>query len=1045
MKMTKNSVESTKILLIIATLLFGLGAAFAQTNVLFPLVGSVWKYNQTNDLYTETAGGVGWTLYDYDDSGPSWQEGPGVFAWEPDAWDDPITRTVINSPRTANPLYGGVNHHARYFRKKFTYDGPAPAPHTALRLNRRFDDGAIIWLNGIEIGRVNWSTFNPPTFTLRSECFSCAVVGQCTEGGGDANCEQITLLPADQLLVGDNIIAVSVHQTGDNSSDLVFGTSLEVVLPKAPTIVSNSEPADRFVLEFRSTTLQVYADAFPAPSYQWYFSTSDSGPFDVIIDATNSSYTIASMTLATEGYYYCHVENVLGSVDSRKAHVQFTDDPDPPVIVSAISLNFTNVTVQFNEAMDRPSTIDLYPWTVMDDVNPPYEIVGVALSADGTVATLSLRSDLSLPQDTVITVIAQGVADVSGNTQDDTRTTFRTFTTAGCRSFLFEAFDTASAPGNAVSLLTNHANYPYNPRETYALPSFDTRHVYPLNTPDPVGRPDETQREQFGGRVRGLFIPNTTGPWVFYLAADDDAQLFVNPSGPDATGKLKVAAQDGIGCCLNFQAQGNPRTSAPMNLTAGQAYYVEALYKEGGGGDWLKVAARRASEPVPAGGNSEAGSVSPGVIQGGAGPAGILNHVTIASHPAIQAVRAGQRATFTVRLTPDVPGCFQWKRNGEDIAGAVGPSYWLSTTLADDQARFSVAISLMGGTTLMSDEATLTVTNDTIAPTVISVSQNLVGNLTVTYDEPVDMNTATNPANYAIDGVAPALVTASGSSAVRLVPSTPVAQCPVAHTVAVSNVKDLFNNTIEATSVPLTINNLLVLPINAAQSWRYNDAGTDLGDGWYATAYNDADWSNGVPSFSFPAGEGLPAEFPVRTVLAGVRPTTYFRTHFNLSSDPSTVTNLQLNVVLDDGAAFFLNGQEFTLVRMASFTPAFDALSTGGQPGGDPPQILETYNNLPTGALRTGDNVLAVRVHQSSTGSSDTVMTAALVAQVSACGAPRPRLSISLNGNQATITSTPPGGTIYRSATVDGTPTPVGPAPQTVTIGPGQEFFSIRP
>jgi Ig-like domain-containing protein len=1043
---TSNSVVSTKIFIITALLLLNLGGALAQTNVIFPLTGTIWKYNQTNDLYTETPGGVGWTLYDYDDTGPSWQQGPSLFAFEADAWDDALTQTVVNSPRTPNPLYGGVVHHARYFRKKFTYSGPVPA-HSRLRLNRRFDDGVIIWLNGVEIGRVNWSSFNPPTFTQRSECFSCGT-GPCT-GGGDANCEEFTFLPADQLLEGNNIIACSLHQTGDNSSDLVFGTSLEVILPRSPTILSNSEPADRIVLESRTTTLQVYADAFPDPTYQWFYSASASGPFGEIAGATASSYTITNMQAANEGYYYCTVSNVLDSVNSRTAFVRFTDDPDPPVLLNVIGGGkFDRVTLQFSEALDPTAGIeDNFNFSVLDEMGngvPLREPIAGTLNPDGTVLTLALFNGVFLQENALYTVsILEGqLQDVNGNPFGGTNLSFRSFV-RGCDTFLFEAYDTAGSNGTPIMLLYTHPSYPNNPRDVANLPTFDSRHAY-----------GDNGHNEYGARVRGLFVPPITTAWRFFHRSDDAGELFINPNGPDAGGKIRVAVE--TGCCGLFMPPGDPRTSGPFNLTAGQPYYIEAAYKEGGGDDWLKVAARPASEPIPPGGFGLANadlSIEPFAIQGSAGPAGILSHVTIASQPASQAVRVGQRAAFTVRLSPDVPGCFQWKRDGNDIPGAVSQFYWLpTTTLGDDQAKFSVAISLMGGTTLQSADAILTVTNDTIAPEVTSVTRDLAAAFVVTFNEPVDSNTATNPANYAIDGVPPASVRASGGSAVVLTPAVALPQCPQNHTVSAQNVKDLFNNSLSPTNFVMRLD-LLILAINAGQSWRYEDkANTSLPATWIDRLFDDSTWSNGAPVLGFESP--YVGDYVLRTPISFVtsNTTAYFRGHFNLASDPSSVTNLQLYQVLDDGAVYYLNGVEIYRSRMnpGPVTPTTLANAGGPEPSGGNHPTEGPFDVSATAvpALRFGDNVLAAELHPSSLTSSDSVFGPALVAQVSACTAERPRLGISRSGNQVMISViSGPGGTIYKSSSLDGPWNVVGPAPQTVDIDPqqAQQFFEIRP
>jgi hypothetical protein len=53
-----------------------------------------------------------------------------------------------------------------------------------------------------------------------------------------------------------------------------------------------------------------------------------------------------------------------------------------------------------------------------------------------------------------------------------------------------------------------------------------------------------------------------------------------------------------LGCCNAYQAQGASQTSVPIPLLAGQAYYIEGLYKENTGGDYYRVVARLDGQPV---------------------------------------------------------------------------------------------------------------------------------------------------------------------------------------------------------------------------------------------------------------------------------------------------------------------------------------------------------------------------------------------------------------------------------------------------------------
>jgi hypothetical protein len=141
---------------------------------------------------------------------------------------------------------------------------------------------------------------------------------------------------------------------------------------------------------------------------------------------------------------------------------------------------------------------------------------------------------------------------------------------------------------------------------------------------------------------------------------------------------------------------------------------------------------------------------------------------------------------------------------------------------------------------------------------------------------------------------------------------------------------------------------------------------------------------------------------------------------------------------VDDGLVLFINGTEVHRNAMPT-GETYDTFST--RTVGDA-TAFEVFD-IPTTALVYGDNVMAASVHQVNAGSSDMVFGLEMTAAASAC-IQRPRLSIAINGNQVTITSTAPGGTIHRASNIDGPWTAVGAAPQTVTVGPGQEFFEIR-
>ena len=90
----------------------------------------------------------------------------------------------------------------------------------------------------------------------------------------------------------------------------------------------------------------------------------------------------------------------------------------------------------------------------------------------------------------------------------------------------------------------------------------------------------------------------------------------------------------------------------------------------------------------------------------------------ITSQPVGAGVTAGNTASFMVVATGTVPQ-YQWRKNGTDITGAVQASYSFITTLADNDAQFSVRVSNLAGQ-VVSNTVTLRVTPVLVAPVIAS-------------------------------------------------------------------------------------------------------------------------------------------------------------------------------------------------------------------------------------------------------------------------------------------------------------------------------------
>lgn len=126
--------------------------------------------------------------------------------------------------------------------------------------------------------------------------------------------------------------------------------------------------------------------------------------------------------------------------------------------------------------------------------------------------------------------------------------------------------------GTTLTGLTGSSNYPYKPNTRRTLTSFDS---------------GENYAENYGSRTRVKFIPATSGDHRFYIAGDDDCRLLfsTNASGTGATQIANISGWTNHNEWTKYTSQ----TSAVKTLVAGQAVYLEALQKEGGGGDHVSV------------------------------------------------------------------------------------------------------------------------------------------------------------------------------------------------------------------------------------------------------------------------------------------------------------------------------------------------------------------------------------------------------------------------------------------------------------------------
>ncbi|MFO1501588.1 MAG: lamin tail domain-containing protein [Verrucomicrobiota bacterium] len=269
----------------------------AGTGVILVDYASAWRFNDSGQ-----PGSAQWTQPRFDDS--QWRQGLGLLAFDQKPLPKPGLRTRVN-------MRGQT---AFYFRTAFQVPAK-PTAGSRLLVDQIVDDGAVYYLNGKEVARSRMPTGRILAATLASSTVPTAA-------------EEMSAITLDSSLLnsGTNVLAVEVHQSSPNSSDIVFGARLRLTQPVQPGLVINevfAEAQNGFVefcnnasqpLNLKGCFLSDTADQFQKYSFRE----------DVVVAAGG----LTSVSLAESGLA---IANPLT--------VYFTDK-DGHTLLSAVTVSF---------------------------------------------------------------------------------------------------------------------------------------------------------------------------------------------------------------------------------------------------------------------------------------------------------------------------------------------------------------------------------------------------------------------------------------------------------------------------------------------------------------------------------------------------------------------------------------------------------------------------------------------------------------------------------------------------------------------------------
>ncbi len=170
---------------------------------------SAWKY-----LVTPSAPDPSWTSLAFNDS--PWPSGNGQLGY-----GDADEATLIGFGGNTSNRYITT-----YFRRSFSVSGLSTTISARAMILR--DDGAVVHLNGVEIGRTNMPN-GPITYSTTAL--------SNPSGTQETTYYEISI-PLNQLVEGNNVLSVEVHKFSPSDGDLSFDARIELIKSNNPTPIT---------------------------------------------------------------------------------------------------------------------------------------------------------------------------------------------------------------------------------------------------------------------------------------------------------------------------------------------------------------------------------------------------------------------------------------------------------------------------------------------------------------------------------------------------------------------------------------------------------------------------------------------------------------------------------------------------------------------------------------------------------------------------------------------------------------------------------------
>jgi hypothetical protein len=984
-----------KILLLI-TLVLCYASANSQTTIIAQ--NSSWKY-----LDNGSDQGTAWRNTSFGDT--SWASGNAELGY-----GDGGEATVVSS--TTKPV-------TTYFRKAFTVSNPGLYNAFTLKLLR--DDGAVVYLNGVEVARSNM-----PNGTINHTTLASSEVS----GTSETAYNNFTINPS-LFSAGNNVLAIELHQSTTNNIDLSFNLKLEATTGLCGTAIGLNASV------ITATTATLNWTAVPSVlSYSIQYRKTGTTTWTTVSASTNSK---AITGLAYSSTYQFQVKgNCLlgGNYSAPATFTTLTPTCETPTALSASAVTGTSATLSWAAVSGASSyNIQYRPtgtatWTTTTATTTNKTITGLAhstayefqvqavcvitsaYSALGNFSTLVLSC--GTPTGLTSSSITSSGAALSWTAVSGATSYKIQYRKTGTTTW---TSTTSNTTNKTISSLSSGTVYEFQVQAVCAITSafsastnFTTLAII-CATPNSLTTSSvlSTSATLSWQAVIGIASYNIqyrktgTTAWTTTTATTNTKSI---------TGLLANTAyqfQVQAVCVFNssYSAIASFTTLAPCGMTSNLV--SSAVTTSSVTLSWQAVSGATSYniQYRPTGTTTWSNTTSTSNSKALTDLAATTIYEFQVQTVCIETSAFTASSTFTTLTPCGIPSGLSadyitWQSailSWQAVSGATsyniqyrptGTTAWLTATLSNNTTAVS---SLLAATNY---EFQVQAVCSTLS--VYSASGNFTTLPIPTCEITTGLNTTNITTSTALLSWQSAAEANGYNIQYRVVGSTTWNTATAStnskkitgllegstyefQVQAACSVLNYFSPS--ATFTTLTSGTGYIIAANS--TWKYLDNGTDQGTAWRANDFDDATWTSGNAKFGY--GEGNETTI----VNYGTDPnnkyvTTYFRKSFTISN-PAVYSSLTFDLIRDDGAVVYLNGIEIYRNNLPTGTIAYNTLASAGANGTDESTWYPVTINA--AQLLTGTNIIAVEMHQQFFDSSDLSFNGRLSGTIPpTCGTP---------------------------------------------------------